>query len=319
MAELRAAVESALNVLRELGVRTEDVRVRSLHDYYAVRIMLTESELVRAPPASPAKARRGLRRSFSGPGAGRRLFTSADYLAAQRERRRIIAEMQPLYERYDALITTGAGPAPHLDAHRSIGAAQEVVHAQHGHAVQPHRRARARAALRLQCQRDAARDADRRAAFRGCKGAADRLRLRAGSTLVRASSASAARHAQAVPIEPQAHAMPAIDITADDRGKWLRPYATQGSNWIRRARAVARSRAACDRDGTTPAARPRARRRARCSILARRLSRNTTLRRVGMMIRRTFVLAASVVAARFAAFRRPRRRKAIRTSRSSWW
>ena len=36
-----------------------------------------------------------------------------------------MAEMRPLYEKYDAFITTGAGPAPHLDSHRSIGAAQK--------------------------------------------------------------------------------------------------------------------------------------------------------------------------------------------------
>jgi aspartyl-tRNA(Asn)/glutamyl-tRNA(Gln) amidotransferase subunit A len=33
----------------------------------------------------------------------------------------MIAEMEPLYAKYDAFLTNGAGPAPRLDAHRAIG------------------------------------------------------------------------------------------------------------------------------------------------------------------------------------------------------
>jgi aspartyl-tRNA(Asn)/glutamyl-tRNA(Gln) amidotransferase subunit A len=124
-AELRTAFAASLDVLRALGAQVEDVRVRSLHDYYAVRIMLTESELF-------ARHQQHLRthageygHHFLGRALAAALFTSADYIAAQRLRRQIIAEMQPIYARFDALLTTGAGPAPHLDAHRSIGAAQK--------------------------------------------------------------------------------------------------------------------------------------------------------------------------------------------------
>jgi aspartyl-tRNA(Asn)/glutamyl-tRNA(Gln) amidotransferase subunit A len=124
-AELVGAVESALTALRDLGAIVEDVRVRSLHEYYSVRVLLTESELF-------ARHQHHLRRHasdyghhFLGRTLAATLFTAADYLAAQRERRRIMAEMQPLYAKYDAFITTGAGPAPHLDSHRSIGAAQK--------------------------------------------------------------------------------------------------------------------------------------------------------------------------------------------------
>ena len=123
--ELCDAVDTALRVLRDLGVHVEDVRVRSLHDYYAVRVMLTESELF-------ARHHHHLRRHagdygehFLGRVLAACLFTASDYLAAQRERSRILAEMQPLYERFDAFVTTGAGPAPHLAAHRNIGAAQK--------------------------------------------------------------------------------------------------------------------------------------------------------------------------------------------------
>jgi aspartyl-tRNA(Asn)/glutamyl-tRNA(Gln) amidotransferase subunit A len=46
------------------------------------------------------------------------VYQASDYLHATREHRRIVAEMRPLYERYDVMLTAGAGPAPRLDAHR---------------------------------------------------------------------------------------------------------------------------------------------------------------------------------------------------------
>ena len=124
--ELGAAFETALATFEDLGATVEDVLdVRSLHDYYAVRVVLTESELF-------ARHQQHLRAfateygdHFLGRTLAAALFTSADYLAAQRERRRMIAQMTPLYARYDALVTTGGGPAPHLSAHRSIGARQK--------------------------------------------------------------------------------------------------------------------------------------------------------------------------------------------------
>ena len=120
-AELRAAVDAAITVLSQLGATVEEVRLRSLHDYYAVRIVLTESELF-------ARHQRSLQRDSGAYGAhflGRilaaSLFSAADYIAAQRARRLILAEMQPVYTRFDALLTAGGGPAPALSAHNSIG------------------------------------------------------------------------------------------------------------------------------------------------------------------------------------------------------
>lgn len=43
------------------------------------------------------------------------LFQSADYVRAQRQRRRLIREMQPLYDRYDTLVTPGLDAAPLLE------------------------------------------------------------------------------------------------------------------------------------------------------------------------------------------------------------
>jgi aspartyl-tRNA(Asn)/glutamyl-tRNA(Gln) amidotransferase subunit A len=124
-AELVRAVDAALDVLRGLGAVVEDVRVRSLHEYYAVRVMLTESELFARHQDHLRRHAADYGQHFLGRTLAAALFSGADYIAAQRLRRRIIGEMQPLYAKYDAFITTGAGPAPHLNAHRSIGAKQK--------------------------------------------------------------------------------------------------------------------------------------------------------------------------------------------------
>lgn len=119
--ELAAAMETALDVLSRLGVQLEPVQLRPLQQYYDVRIMITESELFAIHQHNLIERPTDYGHHFLGRALCACLFTSADYLQAQRERRCMIAEMRPLYERYDALVTAGAGPAPRLDEHRSIG------------------------------------------------------------------------------------------------------------------------------------------------------------------------------------------------------
>ena len=120
--ELRTATDTALGVLKALGAQVEDVRLRSLHEYYAVRVMLTESEQFSLHLKNLRERPGHYGEHFLGRCLPACLFTAANYLSAQRERRRMLAEMQPVYEKYDALITVGGGPAPHLDDHRQIGA-----------------------------------------------------------------------------------------------------------------------------------------------------------------------------------------------------
>ncbi|HEX3402477.1 MAG TPA: amidase [Acetobacteraceae bacterium] len=121
-ATLRMAVDAAIDVLRDLGAIVEDVRLRSLRHYYAVRIVLTESELFARHQHSLQQNPGAYGEHFLSRILAATLFTSADYIAAQRERRSIMEDMQPVYARYDALLTAGAGPAPRLDAHQSLGA-----------------------------------------------------------------------------------------------------------------------------------------------------------------------------------------------------
>ena len=123
--ELKKAVDEAIAVLRELGAQVEEVRVRSLHEYYAVRILLTESELFARHQHHLREHAGDYGDHFLGRTLAAALFTSADYLAAQRERRRMIDEFREVHQRFDALVTAGSGPAPRMDAHRSIGAKQK--------------------------------------------------------------------------------------------------------------------------------------------------------------------------------------------------
>ncbi len=122
-AELREAVDAALVVLRRLGAEVEDVTLRPLHDYYSIRVIITESEQFSLHLANLRTRAADYGAHFLGRCLPACLFGAHHYLAAQRERRRVIAEMQPVYQRYDALVTVGAGPAPLLDNHQRMGAA----------------------------------------------------------------------------------------------------------------------------------------------------------------------------------------------------
>jgi len=50
------------------------------------------------------------------------LFTAADYVQAQRERRKMLIEMEPLYARYDVLVTATSAPAPRFDRYSMLNA-----------------------------------------------------------------------------------------------------------------------------------------------------------------------------------------------------
>jgi aspartyl-tRNA(Asn)/glutamyl-tRNA(Gln) amidotransferase subunit A len=114
------ALEAAFNVLRGLGAELEDARIRPAADYHAVKITGAESELyaVHEPVLRTRLADFGA--DFLGRVLGALFISAADYVQASRQRRRMIAEMTPLYARYDAFITAGPGPAARLDSWRTI-------------------------------------------------------------------------------------------------------------------------------------------------------------------------------------------------------
>jgi aspartyl-tRNA(Asn)/glutamyl-tRNA(Gln) amidotransferase subunit A len=116
----KVAMESALDVFRSLGATIEDVRIRPAMDYYDVKIVGGESELfaVHEPVLRQRLSEFG--EDFLGRSLGALLFSGIDYVQASRERRAMIAEMAPVYGRFDLLLTLGPGPAPRLDSHQTI-------------------------------------------------------------------------------------------------------------------------------------------------------------------------------------------------------
>ena len=119
-AEVKAAMDAAFDVLREFGATLEDARIRPAQDYYDVKIVGAESELysVHEPVLRQRLADFG--EDFLGRSLGALLISGPDYVAASRERRVMIAEAAALYARYDVLVTAGPGPAPRLDAWRTL-------------------------------------------------------------------------------------------------------------------------------------------------------------------------------------------------------
>jgi aspartyl-tRNA(Asn)/glutamyl-tRNA(Gln) amidotransferase subunit A len=119
--EVRAALDEAYAVFRSLGAILEDVRMRPAADYYAVKITIAESEQY-AIHEEELRARPGdFGADFLGRALPAVLYSGTDYVQAQRERRLMLAEMAPIYEKFDVLVTPAApGPAPRLGTWRTI-------------------------------------------------------------------------------------------------------------------------------------------------------------------------------------------------------
>jgi aspartyl-tRNA(Asn)/glutamyl-tRNA(Gln) amidotransferase subunit A len=115
--EVAAALVQALAVLRELGAEIETVTMRPLQDYSDVKIVMAETELF-SLHLSELIARAGdFGQDFRSRSLAACLFTAEDYVRASRDRRVMVSEMQPLYHRFDLLLTANSTPAPRLDAH----------------------------------------------------------------------------------------------------------------------------------------------------------------------------------------------------------
>lgn len=115
-----AALEEAISTFIRLGAVVEDCRARPMMDGLDIKVIIAETEIF-AIHQDQLVARPGdFSRDFLGRILPACLFQAADYVQALREHRRYLAEMKPLVERYDILLTCGFGPAPRLDAHRTL-------------------------------------------------------------------------------------------------------------------------------------------------------------------------------------------------------
>jgi aspartyl-tRNA(Asn)/glutamyl-tRNA(Gln) amidotransferase subunit A len=118
--DLRRAMEEAIAVFRSLGAAVEDCRARPMMDGMDVKVVIAETEIFAIHQPQLIARPGDFGRDFLGRILPACLFQAADYVQALREHKRYMAEMQPLYDRYDVLLTSGFGPAPRLDAHRTL-------------------------------------------------------------------------------------------------------------------------------------------------------------------------------------------------------
>jgi aspartyl-tRNA(Asn)/glutamyl-tRNA(Gln) amidotransferase subunit A len=118
--DVRAAMDAALDVLRRLGARLEECRVRPLAHYFDVKIIIAESEIFSVHQRDLIARPKDFGADFRARVLPAMLFTANDYVQATREHRRLMVEMEPLYARFDAFVTAGMGEAPRLADYRSV-------------------------------------------------------------------------------------------------------------------------------------------------------------------------------------------------------
>ena len=113
--ETRRAFETALQELTKLGALLEEVKLRELEDYDDCKVIISEAEFF-------AVHEKDLLERFQDYGANLRfravpggLIRAVDYIQAQRQRAKLVAEMQTLFAGYDAMVTLCTyGPAPKM-------------------------------------------------------------------------------------------------------------------------------------------------------------------------------------------------------------
>lgn len=118
--EHAAALDEAIRTFISLGAKVEDCRARPMMDGLDIKVIIAETEIFAIHQDQLAARPGDFGRDFLGRILPACLFQAADYVQALREHRRYLAEMKPLVERYDLLLTCGFGPAPRLDAHKTL-------------------------------------------------------------------------------------------------------------------------------------------------------------------------------------------------------
>lgn len=113
--EVAQAMDRAVALFRSLGATLEDARMAPLQDYLDVKMTIAETEIfcVHQQQITARPNEFGLQ--FLAQTLAGCLFDGSDYVQAQRARRRLLAQMAPLYEKYDVLLTVSSAPAPRFD------------------------------------------------------------------------------------------------------------------------------------------------------------------------------------------------------------
>jgi aspartyl-tRNA(Asn)/glutamyl-tRNA(Gln) amidotransferase subunit A len=114
------AFDAAVAVLRDLGAIVDEVRLRPAKQYSDVKVTIAESELFEVH-AGALRSRPGdFGEDFLGRALGAIFISGSDYMAAQRERRTMLAEFDAVWRRFDAVLCpTTPGVAPLLGTWRT--------------------------------------------------------------------------------------------------------------------------------------------------------------------------------------------------------
>ena len=123
--ELAAAMEAAIALLRGQGASVEEARMRPRQAYADVKMAISKSEIASIHEPDLKARLDDYGADFVGRNLAGFLFSGADYMHAQRERRILLAEMQALYERFDVLLTATSAPAPTLNSLLGVNYAQK--------------------------------------------------------------------------------------------------------------------------------------------------------------------------------------------------
>ncbi len=118
---VHTAMEASLRVLAGLGGTLETVCLRPLQEYTDVKNVISEAELFAVHQQDLIERAGDYGEIMRSRILAFCLFQAADYVQAQRQRRRMLDEMKPLYERYDVFVNAGPGPAPLLADSRQVG------------------------------------------------------------------------------------------------------------------------------------------------------------------------------------------------------
>ncbi|MGZ5162295.1 MAG: amidase [Burkholderiales bacterium] len=119
-ADHKRALEEAIVTFGKLGAKMEDCRTRPIRELFDIKVVIAETELFSIHQDELIKNPGNFGRDFLGRVLPACVFQSVDYVQSLREHRRYLDEMKPLYEKYDVLLTCGLGPAPRLDASRTL-------------------------------------------------------------------------------------------------------------------------------------------------------------------------------------------------------
>jgi len=119
-ADLGRAMDAAVGVFKSLGAKVADCRTHPLGASLDVKIILAETEIFSIHHHDLATRHGDFGRDFLGRILPACLFQAADYVAASREHRRMVLDSRRLFDRFDVLLTAGFGPAPRLEAHRTL-------------------------------------------------------------------------------------------------------------------------------------------------------------------------------------------------------